>query len=156
MELAYELQPQIHLCIPFCFPESAPFDSLEKYQMKSLYALAAIVALSAAPVFAGEGHVSAKSLNNMGLAGMKAMDDAQGMQVRGLAVVVVSGKSIAGIGGNGGGAASTNSYFAAGKHSAEGSNLSFAVDGTVTTHGNHVSSTTNFVAAGGFSQAAAK
>ena len=51
--------------------------------MKSLYALAAIVAFSAVPAFAGEGHVSTNSLAKMGLAGMKTMNDAQGMQIRG-------------------------------------------------------------------------
>jgi hypothetical protein len=124
--------------------------------MKSLYAVAAIVALSAVPTFAGEGHVTTNSLAKMGLAGMKSMDDAQGMNIRGLSIAVVSGGSIAGIHGNGGAAASVNTYFASGKKSAEGSNLSYAVDGTITTHGNHVTTVTNFVAAGGASQASAK
>jgi hypothetical protein len=129
---------------------------VEIFQMKSLFALAALVAISATPAFAGEGHVSSKSLANMGLAGMKAMDDAQGMTVRGLSIAVVSGSSIAGIAGEGGGAASTNSYFAAGHKSAEGSNVSYAADGTIKTNGNHVTTTTNFVVAGGASQASAK
>ena len=124
--------------------------------MKSLYAIAAIVALSAAPAFAGEGHVTTNSLAKMGLAGMKAMDDAQGMQVRGLSVAVVAGGSIATIHGEGGSASSFNTYFAAGHKSAEGSNIGGAADGTVKTYGNHVMTTTNFVAAGGASQASAK
>ncbi len=124
--------------------------------MKSLYAIAAIVALSAAPTFAGEGHVTPNSLAKMGLAGMKAMDDAQGMQVRGLSVAVVAGGSIATINGVGGSASSFNTYFAAGHKSAEGSNISGAADGTVKTYGNHVMTVTNFVAAGGASQASAK
>jgi len=124
--------------------------------MKSLYALAAIVALSAAPAFAGEGQISSKSLANMGLAGLKTMDDAQGMTVRGLSIAVVSGKSTATISGDGGHASSTNSYFAAGHKSAEGSNISFAADASVHVNGNHVSATINVVAAGGASQASAK
>ncbi len=124
--------------------------------MKSLYALAAIVALSAAPTFAGEGHVTTNSLAKMGLASMKSMDDAQGMNIRGLSVAVVSGSSTATIHGFGGAASSTNSYFAAGHKQAQGSNLSFAADGVITTHGSHVSSVTLFVAAGGASQASAK
>ena len=124
--------------------------------MKSLYALAAIVALCAAPAFAGEGHVSSKSLANMGLTGLKTMDDAQGMTVRGLSIAVVSGQSIATISGDGGSAASTNSYFAAGHKSAEGSNVSFAADANVKTWGNHVMVNANIVAAGGASQASAK
>ena len=124
--------------------------------MKSLYAIAAIVALSAVPAFAGEGHVSSNSLANMGLAGLQTMNDAQGMQVRGLSVAVVAGGSIATINGDGGSASSFNTYFAAGHKSAEGSNISGAADGTVKTYGNHVMTTTNFVVAGGASQASAK
>ena len=124
--------------------------------MKSLIALAALVAFSAVPAFAAEGHVSSKSLANMGLAGMHQMNDAQGMTVRGLSVAVVSGKSTASIAGFGGSASSTNSYFAAGHKSAEGTNLSVAADGNITTHGYHVTTTTNFVAAGGLSTASAK
>jgi hypothetical protein len=92
----------------------------------------------------------------MGLAGMQTMNDAQGMNIRGLSIAVVSGSSIATIAGEGGSAASTNSYFAAGHKSAEGSNVSFAADGTIKTYGSHVMTTTNFVVAGGASQASAK
>lgn len=91
--------------------------------MKSLYALAAIVAFSAVPAFAGEGHVSTNSLAKMGLAGMKTMNDAQGMQIRGTSIAVVAGVSYAHISGEGGSAGSINGYFAAGHHSASGANL---------------------------------
>ena len=124
--------------------------------MKSLFALAAIVALSAAPAFAGDGQVSAKSLANMGLSGMKAMDDAQGMTVRGLSIAVVSGKSTATIHGDGGSATSTNSYFAAGHKSADGTNVSFAADANIKVYGSHVVVNANIVAAGGASTASAK
>jgi hypothetical protein len=128
---------------------------VEIFEMKSLYALAAIVALSAAPAIAGEGQVSAKSLNNMGLAGLKTMNDAQGMTVRGLSIAVVSGQSMAEIAGEGGDAASQNSYFAKGHHSANGANLSAAASGDVTIKGDYVKVNFGFVAAGGFSTASA-
>jgi hypothetical protein len=131
-------------------------NEVETIQMKSLYALAAVIAFSAAPAFAGEGHVSTNSLAKMGLAGMQTMNDAQGMNIRGLSVAVVSGGSIATIHGEGGSASSFNTYFAAGHKSAEGSNVSFAADGTIKTYGSHVMTTTNFVVAGGASQASAK
>jgi hypothetical protein len=127
--------------------------------MKSLIAFASVVALSVVPAFAAQGHVSNQSLANMGLAGMKSMADAQGMQLRGLSVKV-GGGSIAGIAGVGGGAASVNFYSANGKHSASGENASVAGDvtSTITTHGSHVTTTTtvNVIGAGGFSSATAK
>jgi hypothetical protein len=123
--------------------------------MKSLYALAAVIAFSAAPAFAGEGHVSTNSLAKMGLAGMKTMNDAQGMTVRGLSIAVVSGQSMAEIAGEGGDAASQNSYFAKGHHSASGANLSAAASGDVTIKGDDVKVNFGFVAAGGFSTAKA-
>jgi hypothetical protein len=123
--------------------------------MKSLYALAAIVALSAVPAFAGEGQVSSKSLANMGLTGMKTMNDAQGKTVRGLSVAIVSGQSMAEISGEGGDAASTNAYYAKGHHSAFGANASFAASGDVTIKHGHTTVQIDFVAAGGFSTAKA-
>jgi hypothetical protein len=123
--------------------------------MKSLYALAAIVAFSAVPAFAGEGHVTSMSLANMGLSGMKTMNDAQGMTVRGLSIAIVSGQSMAEISGEGGDAASQNSYYAKGHHSAFGANLSAAAAGDVTIKGDHVKVNFGFVAAGGFSTASA-
>ena len=123
--------------------------------MKSLYALAAIVAFSAVPAFAGEGHVSNNSLAKMGLAGMKTMNDAQGMQIRGTSIAVVAGVSFAHISGEGGSAGSINGYFAAGHHSASGANLSAAAAGDVTIKGDDVKVNFGFVAAGGFSTAKA-
>jgi hypothetical protein len=123
--------------------------------MKSLYALAAIVAFSAVPAFAGEGHVSTNSLAKMGLAGMKTMNDAQGMQIRGTSIAVVAGVSYAHISGEGGSAGSINGYFAAGHHSASGANLSAAAAGDVTIKGDDVKVNFGFVAAGGFSTAKA-
>jgi hypothetical protein len=124
--------------------------------MKTLLSLASVLVLSAAPALAGDGHVSSQSLAKMGLSGMHSMTDAQGTQIRGLSIAVVSGGSIAFIGGEGGGAASVNTYFAAGHKSASGSNISYAVSGSVTLHENGtVSATVVGVAAGGASSAKA-
>jgi hypothetical protein len=127
--------------------------------MKIVLGIASVIALSVAPVLAGEGRVSDQSLANMGLAGMQTMTDAQGTHVRGLAIAVVGGFSSAGIGGVGGAAGSTNFYFAAGKHSASGNNASIAGDATSTivTLGSHSASltTVNVIGAGGFSSAKA-
>ncbi len=126
--------------------------------MKSLIAFASVLALSV-PAMAAEGHVSHQSLAKMGLAGMSAMADAQGMQIRGLSVLVGGGSS-AKISGVGGTASSTNFYAADGKHTASGDNASVAGDltSTVTTHGSHVTTATtvNVIGAGGFSSATAK
>jgi len=119
--------------------------------MKSILAFASVVAFSVAPAFAGEGQVSNPSLAKMGLSGMKAMSDAQGMNVRGLSIAVVGGFSQASIHSGGGEASSTNFYFAAGKHSANGANLSGAA--ALNVNGYHTSLTV--VAAGGFSTASA-
>jgi hypothetical protein len=122
--------------------------------MKTLLSIASVLVLSAAPAFAADGHVSHQSLAKMGLSGMQVMSDSQGQQIRGLSIAVASGGSIAFIGGEGGGAASVNSYFAAGHHSASGSNVSYAVSGSVTLHENgSVSATVVGVAAGGSSSA---
>jgi hypothetical protein len=127
--------------------------------MKSLLGMAAVVAFSVVPALAGEGRVSDQSLAKMGLSGMKAMSDVQGMQFRGLSVEV-GGFSSATISGVGGSASSVNFYGATGKHSASGENLSVAGDvtSTITTHGSHVTTTTtvNIVAAGGFSSASSR
>jgi hypothetical protein len=119
--------------------------------MKILFALASIVAFSVAPAFAGEGQVSEQSLGKMGLSGMKAMSDAQGMQIRGQSIAVVGGFSQAATFGRGGEATSVNFYFAAGQHSASGGNLSGAA--TLTLGRN---SSLTIVAAGGFSSASAR
>ena len=127
--------------------------------MKTLLSIASVLVLSAAPAFAGEGQISKQSLNKMGLSGMQTMTDSQGQQVRGLSVAVAAGGSIAFIGGEGGGAASVNTYFAAGHKTASGDNVSFAADGSTTsvTVGSHTTTVTtvNFVAAGGASSAKA-
>jgi hypothetical protein len=124
--------------------------------MKTLLSLASVLVLSPAPAMAGDGHVSSQSLAKMGLSGMHSMTDAQGSQIRGLSIAVAAGGSIAFIGGEGGGAASVNTYFAAGHKSASGNNVSFAVDGTATLHGNgSITATVNGVAAGGASSAKA-
>ncbi len=126
--------------------------------MKSLIAFASVLALSV-PAMAAEGHVSHQSLAKMGLAGMTAMADSQGMQIRGLSVLVGGGSS-AKISGVGGTASSTNFYAADGTHSASGDNASVAGDvtSTITTHGSHVTTTTtvNVIGAGGFSSATSK
>ena len=82
--------------------------------MKTLLSLASVLVLSAAPAMAGDGHVSSQSLAKMGLSGMQSMTDAQGSQIRGLSIAVAAGGSIAFLGVPGGGAASVNTYFAAG------------------------------------------
>jgi len=98
--------------------------------MKILLALATVVALSAAPAFAADGHVSHQSLAKMGLSGMKAMTDAQGTAIRGLSIAVVSGDSNVNLGhGN----SADSQFFAAGSgygtHSAAGySNSSASID----------------------------
>jgi hypothetical protein len=93
-----------------------------------IFAFASILAFSALPAFAGEGQVSHQSLNNMGLAGLHVMTDAQGMNVRGMSIAVVSGGSGAKLIG-----ASAGSNFYAkgdgsGTHYADGSSASVASD----------------------------
>jgi hypothetical protein len=124
---------------------------LEAQHMKTLLSIASVLVLSAAPALAGDGQVSHKSLAKMGLSGMQTMTDSQGMKIRGTSIAVAAGGSIAFIGTKGGGAASVNTYFAAGSHSASGDNLSGAAALTVSPH----SATLTIVAAGGFSSASA-
>jgi len=95
--------------------------------MKVLFSIASVLALAAAPAFAGEGHVSSKSLTNCGLSGMKVMSDADGMQIRGLAAGVF-GVEIANAGG---GTVAINGYDSVGRHAAIGVAASLAVS----THG---------------------
>ncbi len=127
--------------------------------MKVLFGLAAVVAFSATSAMAAEGQVSNHSLTNMGLAGMKSMSDTQGLQIRGLSVIV-GGGSTASIHGVGGSASSTNFYLATGKHSASGNNASVAgdVSSTIFTAGHHVATVTtvNVIGAGGFSSASSR
>jgi len=120
--------------------------------MKTLLTIASVLVLSASPAFAGEGQISKQSLAKMGLSGMQTMSDAQGMQIRGTAaIVIVSGKSTATVPG----ATSTNSYYAtasgSGSHAASGDNFSVAGDATITLH----SITVHVVGAGGASSASA-
>jgi hypothetical protein len=128
---------------------------METFEMKSLFALAAVVALCATPTYAADGHVSAKSLANMGLSSMKTMDDAQGMQVRGLSIAVASGKSFAIQFGGGGAAGSTNTSTAVGKHSASQSNFSVAGQTEIVTVGPFVATATHVIGAGGAATASA-
>ena len=51
--------------------------------MRNVLALVAVVALFAAPAFAGDGNVSQGTLSALGLGDMQVVSDAQGMQVRG-------------------------------------------------------------------------
>jgi hypothetical protein len=124
--------------------------------MKSLYALAAIVAFSAAPAFAGEGHVSTNSLAKMGLSSLKAMDDAQGMTVRGTSFVIASGTSFAVQFGGGGAAGSVNTSTGVGSHSASQNNFSVAGQTEIVTVGPFVATATHVIGAGGASSASAR
>jgi hypothetical protein len=56
--------------------------------MKILVALITLVSLSAVPALAGEGRISNHSLARMGLQGMTTMSDADGMSIRGQAILV--------------------------------------------------------------------
>jgi opacity protein-like surface antigen len=51
--------------------------------MRNVLALVAVVALFAAPAFAGDGNVPQGTLSALGLGGMQVVSDAQGEQVRG-------------------------------------------------------------------------
>src|SRR4051812_23396033 len=113
--------------------------------MKSLLAIAAVLAFSAVPAFAADGYVSQNSLSKMGLSGMKSISEEKGMEIRGLAIAVVGGHSTASVPG----ATSSNFYFASGHHEADGKNLSFA--GVAVVSNQHVAVVTVF--AGGSSQA---
>jgi hypothetical protein len=61
--------------------------------MKILVALVTVVGLSAAPALAGDCQIPNHSLARMGLHGMTTMSDADGMSIRGQAVVVVAAHS---------------------------------------------------------------
>jgi hypothetical protein len=124
--------------------------------MKSLYALAAIVAFSAAPAFAADGHVSHNSLANMGLSSLKSMDDAQGMTVRGMSYTYASGTSFAVQFGGGGAAGSVNTSTGIGHKSASQNNFSVAGQTEIVTVGPFVATATHVIGAGGASSATAK
>jgi hypothetical protein len=61
--------------------------------MKILVALVTLVSLSAAPALAGDCRISNHSLARMGLQGMTRMSDADGMSIRGQAILVVTAHS---------------------------------------------------------------
>jgi hypothetical protein len=61
--------------------------------MKILVALVTVVCLSAAPALAGDRQISKHSLARMGLQGMTTLSDADGMSIRGQAILVVVGHS---------------------------------------------------------------
>ena len=92
-----------------------------------IFALASILALSVVPAFAGD-QISARSLNNMGLNGLHVMTDAQGMNVRGLSIAVVSGGSGAKLLGAGAGSSFYAKGEGSGTHDATGSSASVASD----------------------------
>jgi hypothetical protein len=54
--------------------------------MKRLLGLAAVFSLWAATAMAGDGRISSQSLAKVGLSGMTAISDAQGLEIRGLGV----------------------------------------------------------------------
>jgi hypothetical protein len=62
---------------------------METPSVKFLLLFAALFGFSAAPAFAGDGHISKSGLSHMGLAGMKAMTDVDGMSIRGTSFVSV-------------------------------------------------------------------
>ncbi|HET6324330.1 MAG TPA: hypothetical protein VFG04_06490 [Planctomycetaceae bacterium] len=121
--------------------------------MKSLYALAAIVAFSAVPAFAAEGQVSHNALAKMGLSSMKSMDDAQGMKIRGTSIAIASGTSFAVQFGGGGAAGSVNTSTGVGHHSASQNNFSVAGQTEIVTVGPFVATATHVIGAGGASSA---
>ena len=61
--------------------------------MKILIALVTLVSLSAAPALAGDCQISKHGLARMGLQGMTRMSDADGMSIRGQAILVVTAHS---------------------------------------------------------------
>ena len=91
--------------------------------MKSLFAFASIVALSAAPALAADGQISSRSLAAMGLHGMATMSDADGMHVRG-ASATVGGFSLSSVPG----AAASSAYYGSGPNSASGYTVSVAAN----------------------------
>jgi hypothetical protein len=56
--------------------------------MKILIALTSVVGLSVAPVFAGEGQISNRSLTRMGLPEMKTLSDTEGLSIRGTSFAI--------------------------------------------------------------------
>lgn len=118
--------------------------------MKTFLGAVSAIALCVTPALAGEGTLSNQSLAKMGLAGMKALSDGEGMQLRGLATQAGgwSSTTLIAVGGT---TSSTNYAYAADQHSATTANLS--VSGAVSTTSNNNGSNTylNIIAAGGVS-----
>lgn len=101
--------------------------------MKTLLALTSLVLISAGSAVAGEGQVADQTLAKMGLGGMQVMTDADGMNVRGMAFVKVSGWSAA----HNRNAETYNDYVAVGHKNAQGS--SYSIVGSVSNRGFKVS-----------------
>jgi hypothetical protein len=57
--------------------------------MKMLLFFAALFGFSAPPACAADGQISKSGLSHMGLAGMNAMTDVDGMSIRGTSFVIV-------------------------------------------------------------------
>jgi hypothetical protein len=112
--------------------------------MKTVLAFATLVCLSAGSAFAADNQVADQTLAKMGLGNMKVMSDEQGMQVRGMALVSVSGYSAA---HNRNGEA-YNQYSASGFSYAKGGSISFV--GTLQHRGS------NLTVSGGGAFAAAR
>jgi len=62
--------------------------------MKLALGLVLSTLFSIAPAFAGDGNIARRDLARMGLSGMKAMSDAQGMAIRGQAFAFVESFAI--------------------------------------------------------------
>jgi|HubBroStandDraft_6_1064221.scaffolds.fasta_scaffold301183_2 hypothetical protein len=58
--------------------------------MRRFVFLACILAFAAAPALAGDGQVSTRSLDRMGLGGMKVVSDQDGLQMRGSFAIATS------------------------------------------------------------------
>ncbi|HEV8069486.1 MAG TPA: hypothetical protein VGP76_17225 [Planctomycetaceae bacterium] len=56
--------------------------------MRRFIVFVCAIALMSAPALAEDGHVSKRSLSQMGLGGMKVVSDQEGMQVRGTSIAV--------------------------------------------------------------------
>jgi hypothetical protein len=120
--------------------------------MKILFGAVSVIALGLSPVVAGEGNLSNQSLARMGLAGMKSLSDAQGMQLRGLAAQAGGWSSTTLVAVNGA-TSSTNYAYAGDQHSASTANLSVsgALSSTSSNYGSHTY--VDVIAAGGLSAA---
>jgi hypothetical protein len=64
--------------------------------MKIVLAFVSVLIFSIAPVFAGDGSVSERSLARMGLGGIKTLSDNEGMAIRGQVAFAFSHSSVTG------------------------------------------------------------